>query len=210
MEERISKLEKGIIFVVSGPSGAGKTTVCNKVVDKDTTLAHSISTTTRSPREGEVPGEDYKFVDTQEFRQKIRKSKFAEWAKVLDNYYGTEYKLLDKNVKKGKDIILSIDVQGAASIKKYYPDSVLIFLLPPSMKELINRLKKRGTNSELQIQKRLKLAQEEIEELDKYDYVVVNQKVKKAVSDIGSIINAERLAVNRYEPDKIIKRLKKG
>lgn len=202
------KLEKGIIFVVSGPSGVGKTTVCSKLVQECVNVTHSISTTTRKPRDGEEDGKEYKFIDKEKFREKIKRSEFAEWAKVLDNYYGTEYQLLEENIKKGKDIILSIDVQGAASIKKYYPESVLIFLLPPSMKELAVRLGERGSENEKEVKKRLELANKEIEELGNYDYVLVNEKIDTAVDNIRSIITAERYVLNRYEVSKIIKEVK--
>lgn len=203
------ELNKGIIFVASGPSGVGKTTVCNRLVEKYSDVTHSISTTSRSPRKGEINGKDYIFVEEEEFREKIREGKFAEWAKVLENYYGTEYESLDKGLKAGKDIILSIDVQGAANIKKYYPESVLIFLLPPSMEELVKRLENRGSEHEKQIRERLNLANEEIKELGNYDYMVINEKVNVAVDNIRWIINAERSTVRRYDVQEVIKNIKR-
>lgn len=201
--------EKGIIFVVSAPSGTGKTTICNKLVTECSNVSVSISSTSRPPREGEKQGIDYFFITETEFKNGIKQGKFAEWARVLGNYYGTERETLKKNIDGGKDVILSIDVKGAKAIKKCYPDSVLIFLLPPSFDELKYRLKKRGSETPSQLEGRLKLAKRELQEIDNYDYIVINTTLEQALNELKCIISSERCKVHRYNAKQIISSIEK-
>lgn len=188
---------KTSIFVISSPSGGGKTTICRKVIMSLPGLKRSVSLTTRNMRKAEKQNIDYRFVSKNDFLKKIKANAFAEWAKVLDNYYGTPKDNIEACLRQGKDVILSIDIRGALQIKKTYPAAVLIFILPPSLKELKNRLENRRTDSRAEIKKRLTLARKEIVYAKKYDYAVVNDSLNKAVMDVKSIIMAERCRVRR-------------
>lgn len=192
-------MSDGLVIVVSAPSGAGKTTICKKILDISSKMVHSISVSTRKPRKGEINGVDYYFVSEKEFLEKRKKKKFVEWARVHDNYYGTPKDFLDESVRKGFDVILDIDVVGALNVKKKYPNSVLIFILPPSMKILENRLRERKTDDEKVIEQRLINAKKELGYVDKYDYVVVNLELEEAIKNILSIINAEKYRINRFD-----------
>ena len=183
---------KGTIFVISSPSGGGKTTICRKLLKELPELNYSISTTSRSPRPGEKEGKDYFFISGEEFSEKIRKSEFAEWAKVHGHGYGTPRQFLEEALRSGRDIILDIDVKGALQIKEKYKESRLIFLLPPSLETLAARLKKRKTDDGKEIEKRLARAQEEMAFLKEYDYAVVNRNLSQAVKEVKAIITAER------------------
>jgi len=185
-------LKKGKLVVISGPSGIGKTTICNHLLKLLPNLEYSISFTTRSPRRGEKDGRDYFFVSREEFQRRIKDNLFLEHAQVFDNFYGTSRNWVLEKLNQGKDIMLSIDVQGAAKIKKNYPESILIFLMPPSLKVLEERLKKRATDDEREMKKRLSMAKDEMAEVAKYDYVVINDKVEDAVKEIKDIIQHER------------------
>ncbi|MBI5416946.1 guanylate kinase [Candidatus Poribacteria bacterium] len=189
----------GLVIVVSAPSGAGKTTICKKILDMSSKMVHSISVSTRKPRKGEINGVDYYFVQEKEFLEKRKKKKFVEWARVHGNYYGTPKDFLDESIHEGFDVILDIDVVGALNVKKKYPDSVLIFILPPSMKILENRLRERKTDDEKVIQQRLINAEKELGYVDKYDYVVINLELEEAIKSILSIIKAEKCRVNRFD-----------
>lgn len=203
------KRKKGIIFVISAPSGTGKTTICKKLVSEYSDIYISVSTTSRPPRKGEREGRDYFFVTEDKFKDKIRQGKFAEWTKVLGNYYGTEHNSLKRNLERREDVILSIDVKGGRAIKKYYPESVLIFLLPPSLEELKERLKKRGSETSSQLKERLKLAERELKEVKNYNYIVVNSNLEQALRDLRSIIISERCKIHRYDVKEIVNDIKR-
>jgi len=180
---------KGNIFVISAPSGAGKSTLCRYIREHLPEILYSVSYTTRTPRKGEVDGEDYFFVSEDEFKLGIEKDRWAEWAFVHGNYYGTSRGYLERSVEKGCNILLEIDVQGARQIKEKIPESVLIFILPPSIEELQKRLVKRATDSQEVIKKRLDAAAFEMSQCDKFDYSVVNDSFKKACAELLNIFN---------------------
>ena len=188
---------EGIIFVISSPSGGGKTTICRIILKESPELSYSISVTSRCPRLGEEDGKDYFFISKEEFDKKIGKGEFAEWAEVHGHRYGTPRNSLEEALRSGRDIILDIDVKGALKIKERYKGSCLIFLLPPSLETLAARLKKRKTDDEKDIEKRLAKAKEEMAFLKEYDYAVVNQNLSKAVEEVRAIITAERCRVRR-------------
>lgn len=192
-------MRKGWLFVVSAPSGAGKTTLCREVSKLMPDLKYSISYTTRMPRPGEENGKDYLFVTVNEFKDMIERKEFAEWAEVHGHFYGTPIKELDENMKK-YDVILDIDTQGASQMKKRYGEGVYIFILPPSMDALEDRLRQRMGNSELEIKVRLKRAREEISEYKEYEYVIVNNNFEEALSELKSIILSERCHRERIDP----------
>ena len=191
-------MPKGFLLVISGPSAAGKGTICRKLLARNEDLIFSVSATTRKPRVGEKEGINYFFIDSLKFNNMIEHKEFLEYARVHNNYYGTPRNFVLNNVNKGKTVILEIDVKGALQVKKVYPEAVFIFLLPPSMEELKNRIEKRGTESKEDINIRLRNAFEELKFVDEYDYFVINDKVKNAVESVESIIKAEKLKVKRY------------
>ncbi len=191
----------GELFVVSAPSGAGKTTVCRRVINELDRIGFSVSYTTRPPRPGEVDGKDYHFVDDREFLSMIEKDEFLEWAWVHKYRYGTSNSEIKKILGQGRDIILDIDVQGALNVKAKMPDANLIFILPPSMEELERRLRSRGSDNEEQISIRMKTAQDEIRHVFEYEYIIVNDELDRAVSGLESIITARRLRSNRVLSD---------
>lgn len=190
----------GILFVLSAPSGTGKTTLANYLVNHLPDMKRSVSYTTRKKREGERDGVDYHFVDHATFEKMIKEKAFAEHAKVHDNYYGTALKTVKEAKADGKDILLVIDVQGAATLAKQDVDSVSIFLLPPSMDVLRERLGTRGTESEDVIDKRIETARKEIEACRNYDYIVVNDKLSKTEGNMAGIVWAERCKTKRNNP----------
>jgi guanylate kinase len=183
--------EKGILFILSGPSGVGKGTVRKELFEQKTDLKYSISMTTREKRPGEIDGIDYFYKTNEEFEKLIQEDKLLEYAKFVNNYYGTPKEYVEETLAKGHDVFLEIEVQGAMQVKKNFPEGVFIFLFPPSLEELKNRIVNRGTETEELILNRLKEARNEIEMMDAYDYVVVNDDVEKAVSKIQSIIQSE-------------------
>ena len=183
----------GLLFVVSAPSGAGKTTLCRAVTDSLENLRHSISYTTRKPRPGEIDGRDYYFVAADRFRDMIHAGDFAEWAEVHSNFYGTSRRVLDGMRGEGIDVILDIDTQGARQIKtKYEGQAVFIFIMPPSLGILEERLRNRKSDHENEIKKRMQRAREEIRDYSMYDYVLVNRDFERALIELRSIITAER------------------
>jgi len=188
---------KGIIFILSAPSGTGKTTLINRLTALFPEMLLSISCTTRERRAGEVHGRDYRFIGTKKFSAMKAKGEFAEWAKVHGCLYGTPRSPLDRNIERGRDVLLDIDVQGARKIKRVYPQAVSIFLLPPSWRELEKRLALRGTDAKETIRRRLANARREIQEIMKYDYYVTNQQIRQAVQHLKSIVVAERLKIAR-------------
>mgnify|MGYP001171380238 CR=1 FL=1 len=190
-------MSNGFLLVISGPSGSGKGTVCKKLLEENKNLIFSISSTTRKPRVGEVDGVNYFFIDKNKFNKMVDNGEFLEYANVHNNYYGTPKKFVLDEIEKGNIVILEIDVQGALQIKKSYPEGVFVFLLPPSMEELKNRIVKRGTESQEDINIRLNNAFEELKFIAEYDYFVVNDEVLDAVEKIETIIAAEKLKVKR-------------
>ena len=184
-------MKKGLLIVVSGPSGTGKGTVCGELLDSTPELAYSISATTRTPRAGEVDGKNYYFLTKERFEELIAEGGFLEYANVYGNYYGTPLGKIQERLAKGDDILLEIDTQGALEVMKKCPDGLFIFLLPPSLGELERRIRGRGSETEESLKKRLGNAKAEIAIGEKYKYVVVNDTVKKAVARIKSIIVAE-------------------
>ena len=195
----IKQKEKGLLIVVSGPSGAGKDTVINKVLETEKNVWVSISMTSRQPRGKEENGKDYFFVSKEEFEENIKAGNLLEYATYNDNYYGTPKSKIDEYLNKGIDVILIIEIQGALQIKDLIPEALFIFIMPPSMEELKHRLVSRGTDSSDKIISRFKRAYEEINEVTKYNYVVVNDEVEKASNKVISIIKAEKCRVDRIE-----------
>lgn len=194
--KRIKK-PHGLAIVLSAPSGCGKTTIARELLRKNPTVRSSISATTRPRRAGERNGRDYYFLDQAAFLEKRKKGFFIEWAQVFDHYYGTPQDCVEKTMLKGFDVLLTIDVQGARKIRKKIKDAVYVFLLPPSLSVLKERLCKRKTDTRIEIQKRLRIAKQELREAKEYDYVIVNDRIDKAVFAIESIIVAEKKRVNR-------------
>ena len=184
-------MKKGLLIVVSGPSGTGKGTVCGELLDSTPELAYSISATTRAPRAGEVDGKNYYILTKERFEELIAEGGFLEYANVYGNYYGTPLVKIQERLAEGDDILLEIDTQGALEVMKKCPDGLFIFLLPPSLGELERRIRGRGSETEESLKKRLGNAKAEIAVGEKYKYVVVNDTVKKAVARIKSIIVAE-------------------
>ncbi len=179
---------RGILFVLSAPSGAGKTTLRRAVLARFPEIAYSVSTTTRSPRPGEVSGRDYVFITREEFEAGIREGRWAEWAQVHGNYYGTSARTLREAAEAGTDVLLDIDVQGARQIRRMFPESVTVFIMPPSFEVLAQRLTARGTESPAAIQLRLRNARQEMEERHWYRHVVVNDELATAVEELSAII----------------------
>ena len=190
--------KEGKLYVITGPSGTGKGCICREIL-KDVNNEFSVSMTTRNAREGEVHGKDYYFVTEDEFRDNIEKGNFLEHASVFDHMYGTPRDMVEKQLAKGRNVILDIDVQGALQVKTAMPEAVMIFLLPPSLSELRVRLEKRATEDPEIIEKRLSKALDEIRLIGEYDYYVVNDDLEKAVSEVKSIMTAEE----RKVPEKV-------
>ncbi|MBO6015401.1 MAG: guanylate kinase [Lachnospiraceae bacterium] len=190
---------KGALLVVSGFSGAGKGTVMKKLLEKYDSYALSISMTTRAPREGERNGREYFFVDTETFEQRIRDNKVIEYAKYCDNYYGTPREYVEEQLAKGKDVILEIEIQGALKVKELFPDSVLLFIMPPNAQELYRRLVSRGTETEEVIKKRMTRASEEARDIEKYDYIVINDDLDTCVEELHGIVQCVHREASRNE-----------
>ncbi len=189
--------KKGMIIIVSAPSGAGKTSICDALIKSDKNIIYSVSTTTREPRKGEKNGREYFFVNDSEFKKMVKTNMFVEWAKVHDHFYGTSKKVLEQTINKGKDILLDIDVQGAVKIKKQYKEALMIFITTPSLKVLKERLIKRNKDSMAVIKRRIENAKKELTYLPKYDYLILNDKLDKSIQEVKSVICAERLSIKR-------------
>ena len=205
----------GILVVVSGFSGAGKGTLVRKLMEKYDNYSLSISMTTRVPREGEENGVHYFFVDHKKFEQTIAEDGLLEYASYCGNYYGTPRKYVEEQIAKGKDVILEIEVQGALQIKKKFPNTLLLFVTPPSGEELINRLRARNTESDAQISNRISRASEEADWIPKYDFLVINDKLDECVDNLHNIILSAHNSPNRQQEliDKLkneLKSLSKG
>ncbi len=191
---------KGLLIVISGPSGVGKGTVCSQLRQRHPELLLSVSATTRSPRPGEIDGQSYFFLSREEFAARIDAGDFLEYAKVYDNYYGTPRRWVEERLSQGKNVLLEIDMQGALNVKQNAPESVLIFVAPPSAEELERRLRGLGTESEESIRKRLSSWAEEWKTAPRYDYLVVNDVLERATSQVEAIIQAENCSVRRLLP----------
>lgn len=190
-----------VVFVISAPSGSGKSTLVRRVLDSDPKLVFSISYTTRRPRGMEKEGQNYHYTDRDSFEIMIANGEFLEWAEVFGNYYGTHRGYLDRAAAAGQDLVLDIDVQGAAQLKDQIPDAVSLFILAPSREELEKRLRARSEDSEQVIERRLREAAEEIRHYHLYDYVLVNHEVEQSVKRLESIIAAERMRRTRMEKE---------
>ncbi len=186
------KGSEGLLFVVSAPSGAGKTTLCKALTNSLEHLTHSISYTTRKPRPGEIDGREYYFVTEERFRTMVRAGDFAEWAQVHSNLYGTSRRVLDDMRKEGSDVILDIDTQGAMQIKGKYREAVFIFIMPPSLEILEERLRNRKSDHEEEIKRRMLRARGEIKDYTMYDYIIVNRDFERALAELHAVVIAER------------------
>lgn len=187
--------KKGLLIIVSGPSGAGKGTICKEVLERRSDISISTSATTRQPREGEVDGKSYFFLTRAKFEEMIKNEEFIEYAEVYGNLYGTPKEYVLERLNEGENILLEIDIQGALQVKKRYPQGVYIFILPPSMEELRNRIVNRGSETPESLEQRFSSAFKEIEFVNEYDYYIINDKVSKAADIMESIVVAERCKV---------------
>ena len=194
-------MKKGFLLVISGPSGVGKGTVLHDLMNTQKNLVYSVSVTTRKQRPGEIEGVSYFFKTHEEFEKMIEEDKFLEYAKVHDNYYGTPKDFVEEKINEGKIVILEIDVQGALNVKKNIDNGVYIFLAPPSLSELKNRIVNRGTETESDINLRMHNARKELSYIKDYDYLVVNDHLNSAINLVNEIINAEKHKVFREEID---------
>lgn len=191
--------EKGLLIVLSGPSGVGKGTVCNALRKQKTEILYSVSATTRKPRPGEIDGVHYFFKTKAQFQQMIKQGQLLEWAEYVGNYYGTPMDYVKQKTNAGSDVILEIEVQGAMQVKENYPEAIFIFLAPPNLTELKNRLTTRGTETEEIINHRIFVAKEEMVMMDAYDYVVENDSVEAACERIQAIVIAEHCKRSRVQ-----------
>lgn len=189
--------DNGLLLVLSGPSGVGKGTVCKALRERMPNLVYSVSATTRAPRTGEVEGVNYFFKTTQHFKEMIEQDELLEWAEYVGNYYGTPRRFVEETLASGRDVILEIEVQGALQVKEKFPQGIFLFLAPPDLEELQNRIVGRGTETEESIRSRMEMAKAEIELMDKYDYVVVNDVIESACEKIKAIVTAEHLKKDR-------------
>ncbi len=197
----MAKRENGVLFVVSAPSGAGKTTIVRRVISQLAGVGLSISCTTRAPRPGEHDRIDYSFITREEFVDREQAGKFIEWAEVHGDLYGTPKANLER-LQHGEDLILEIDTQGARRIRERFGDAVLIFILPPSLEVLQGRLRSRGGDAEEAIAARMQNAQKELDQIARYDYIVVNDEIEEATREVASIIIAERRKAVRVLTEK--------
>jgi guanylate kinase len=186
-------LRRGHLFIISAPSGAGKTTLSRAILKRFTDMLYSVSYTTRLPRKGEQDGVDYHFISKEAFKKDIETGRWSEWAEVHGNYYGTSAEFIEKGLSSGRDILLDIDVQGTIQILKRHPDSVTIFVLPPSMDTLRQRLERRGTESKTVLNRRLENAKKEMAHKNLYRHVIVNDQLLSAIEEVISIIERYRL-----------------
>jgi guanylate kinase len=196
-------MRKGALLIISAPSGAGKTTICRKLLARRKDLRYSISCTTRLPRPGEKEGKHYFFLSQADFKRKIQRGEFLEWAMVHDEYYGTPRHFVEDQIKHGGNVIMAIDVQGAMSIRRKHPAAILVFVLPPSMNALRERLANRR-DATAAVTKRLANSRGELAAAKDYDYVVVNDTLETAVNQISCILTAETLKTSRLDPSHLV------
>ncbi|MEW6068970.1 MAG: guanylate kinase [Nitrospirota bacterium] len=194
------KKSRGTLFIVSAPSGAGKTTLCKKIVSILPNLKFSVSYTTRQKRKGEINGKDYKFISREKFKQMIDEGEFIEWAEIYEEFYGSSKKTIEELLSLGVDVLLDIDTQGAMQIKKKYKEGAYIFVLPPSLDVLKERLEKRKTDSKEEIEKRLRKSISEIKNYQMYDYVIINNKLEDALKEFEAIIISQRISTKIINP----------
>ena len=190
-------MNQGVLYVVAAPSGAGKTSLVKALLQKDTAIRLSVSYTTRAPRPGEVNGVDYHFVSIDDFRQMAARGEFLESAEVYGNYYGTSQAWIAGEIAAGRDILLEIDWQGAAQVKKHFPEAVTLFILPPSIEALRERLSNRGQDSSEVIEKRMAAARDDISHAGEFEYIIVNDDFDQALLDFMAVVRASRLVVLR-------------
>lgn len=195
----IKEKKTGQVIVISSPSGAGKSSIVKALLERDNNLWLSVSTTTRAIRPGEKEGVNYNYVDKEDFIKKIDEGYFLEYTNYAGNYYGTPKKFIKEKIEHGTDVILEIEIEGAANIKKLIPEAIFIFILPPSLKVLLKRLKNRNTDSNEKIIERFHQTYKELNEVTKYNYVVVNDVLEDAINKVESIIKAEKCRVDRIE-----------
>ena len=195
----IKSKKSGQLIVISAPSGSGKGSIINGLLEKNKNIWLSVSTTSRKIRTNDIPGETYNFVTKEEFEKLIKEDYFLEYTNYAGNYYGTPKENIKEKLAQGIDVILEIEIEGASNIKKLVPEAIFIFILPPSLKTLVKRLQKRGTDSKEKILERFHQAYKEINEVTKYNYVVVNDKLEEAIEKVDSIIKAEKCRVDRIE-----------
>ena len=196
----IKQKERGVLIVISAPSGCGKGSVIEGLLKNDSKNRWlSVSTTSRAPRSNDIPGKTYNFVTREEFEKKIEEGYFLEYTNYAGNYYGTPKEFIGDKLNSGIDVILEIEIEGANNIKKLIPEALFIFIMPPSLKEMVRRLKKRGTETKEKILERFHTAYKEINEVTKYNYVVVNDKLDEAIEKVEAIIKAEKCRVDRIE-----------
>ena len=196
----IKSKKSGQLIVISAPSGAGKGTIIKELIKNDPKNRWlSVSATSRLPREGDKEGETYYFISKEEFEKRIKDGYFLEYTNYAGNYYGTPKEYIKDKINQGFDVILEIEIEGATNIKKLIPEAIFIFIMPPSLKELVRRLKKRGTETNEKIIRRFNVAYKEVNEVTKYNYVVVNDKLEEAVDKVEAILKAEKCRVDRIE-----------
>lgn len=195
----IKQNQRGSIIVISGPSGSGKGTIINQVLEDNPNCWLSVSTTSRPIRDNDTAGVTYNFVTKKEFEKKIEEGYFLEYNNYVGNYYGTPKELIFNKIENGIDVVLEIEINGAQNIKKLIPEAIFIFIMPPSIEIMKSRLRNRGTDSEEKILERFKVAYKEMNEVTKYNYVVVNDELEKAVEKVNAIIRAEKCRVDRIE-----------
>lgn len=191
--------QNGLLMVISGPSGTGKGTLVKHLLKRNNNIQLSVSATTRDPRPGEVDEVNYFFLTKDDFEKKLENGEFLEHAEVYGNYYGTPKAFVEKQLKKGNNVLLEIDILGAMQIREKFEEAVFLFIIPPSLEELQRRIERRGTETPEQMSKRMNSSLEEIKELKKYDYVILNDEVEKATTLIESIIDAELASVERSQ-----------
>jgi len=201
---------RGLLIVVSGPSGAGKGTICKELLRNHQEVGISVSVTTRAPRAGEIHGVNYFFKTREEFQRMIEQDELLEYAEVYGNYYGTPKQFVVDQIRNGQDILLEIDIQGAMQIRSKYREGIFVFIIPPSMAELKSRIIKRGSETADTLETRFSSAFEEIEFISKYDYFIINDRVETAVSQLHSIIQAEKCRVMDGSIEELIQEFKEG
>lgn len=203
----MSRPSNAFLIVVSGPSGVGKTTLVGRLLAADPLVRRSISTTTRGMRTGEVEGRDYFFVDQKRF-EAMKKGELVEWADVHGALYGTPRRFLEGELAAGRDVILNIDIQGADQVKRSFPGAVMVFILPPSFRDLELRLRARGDVSDQEVKVRMDNARAEVEARERYDYIIVNDAIERAAGELMAIVNAERCRRERLAPGYVAERLR--